>query len=64
MIAQAIILVRVAVSVMCVPNKLTPKICFCSWIAILLLLLWTDAAKNICFFIVQYFDSRKPRGGL
>lgn len=28
MIAQAIILVHVAVSVMCIPNKLTPKICF------------------------------------
>jgi len=29
MIAQVIILVHVAVSMMCIPNKLTPKICFC-----------------------------------
>lgn len=29
MITQAIILVHVAVSVMCIPNKLTPKICLC-----------------------------------
>lgn len=29
MISQDIILVHVAVSVMCIPNKLIPKICFC-----------------------------------
>lgn len=37
MIAQAIILVHAAVSVVCIPNKLTPKICFWFQNAIFLL---------------------------
>lgn len=52
MIAQAMILVHMAVSVMRIPNKLTPKMCFSLWIAIscfILLLLWTDALRNTCF---------------